>query len=1116
MIGLMDAKRIFLSVLTLCFVSFLSAQTVIPYAKHFDTIRTDKIQIKNKEFYSLNFGEDMPHTKRTGYPKLPQYTEFITVPVCDSIVISDIVLIKDTVYLDKNIPVEPAQKSLLKIVDDTAFYFDKAGYLYDGFNKSDYVSIKQTGSMGGYNTALLVINPVRYNPVKGIIETISEISFNISFVNQDATATAENIACTSQSVSSFVRQKSSGASTLDMKTTHPYKMVIVSDESFKQVLQPFVEFKQRQGFKIIQAYTSQTGKTKEEIYSYLKNLYFNATPADPAFDYLLIAGDTSVVPAFTGKYRVDNYPVHYTDLYYAEYTDDILPDVFYGRMSATDTLTLKNIIDKTIIYESYAFKSGDDFLKNSLLIAGKETGSNAPTMTNGQMNYAKNYLAGYTDTTVFYNPESASTASKQSIRSALNAGNSWVNYTGHCISQGWQIPVYYTADADTSLSNINKFGVFINNCCLAGKFDDSICFTESLLQAKDKGAAGAIGASDYTLWEEDYYWSVGNKSISVQPVYASGKNGMYDALFHSHGEPVNEWYTTLGQMFVAGNLAVMQNMSDYSDYYWEVYNLQGDPSLVPYTGKPLEMNVTLPEKIVLGEDSLCLSVPPYTYAALSRHDSLINVALADSLGHMVLDISRIVDTGKVCIMMTNQFYAPKTDYIQFVSPDTAFVALKNLRIIDAKTSQCADILVQGRTYRAEFEVVNSGKHLLKTDDNFIKFFSEKNLLFSEKNFFFSEKDFGKTISEENAFTFSVSEDVKDMDEVAMQFIIYVEGKCHRVQTERMLAASPQPCISSLSLARTLDGFKLGAVIMNVGRSETKEGLLTIDGFLDSDYVQENQKQVKKLGFRQKDTVFFDIIHSDNASKLVFNLTYEAGNQYIEKPYDIELNALSCDFENGLDTLMWDNGGEYPWTEDSSVSFSGNKSFRSSKKLTHGKKSRLYLKVNNSVSCNVSFFVKVSSEENYDRFRFFVDGKEYFSLSGEQSWVQKTTDISSGEHVLCFAYDKDYDISLGHDAAWIDRIALYAYSDSIVFSTEDLTGQSTVIFPNPSHGEVHIDALLQNSVIYIYDIAGRLVYVKHSELQGGVLDVSFLKSGTYNMVIKTSDNKIITEKLIIAG
>ena len=43
-----------------------------------------------------------------------------------------------------------------------------------------------------------------------------------------------------------------------------------------------------------------------------------------------------------------------------------------------------------------------------------------------------------------------------------------------------------------------------------------VCFGEGLLRANNKGAVGYIGGSNNTYWDEDFWWAVGNGSISRQ------------------------------------------------------------------------------------------------------------------------------------------------------------------------------------------------------------------------------------------------------------------------------------------------------------------------------------------------------------------------------------------------------------------------------------------------------------------------------------------------------------------------------------------------------------------------------------------------------------------------
>ena len=73
---------------------------------------------------------------------------------------------------------------------------------------------------------------------------------------------------------------------------------------------------------------------------------------------------------------------------------------------------------------------------------------------------------------------------------------------------------------------------------------------------------------------------------------------------------------------------------------------------------------------------------------------------------------------------------------------------------------------------------------------------------------------------------------------------------------------------------------------------------------------------------------------------------------------------------------------------------------------------------------LAFRRKVSSESNWDYLRFFADGVQKFSWSGEQDWGDVTcncADFGPGEHVFEWRYVKDGSVSRGSDCAWIDKV-----------------------------------------------------------------------------------------------
>ena len=72
---------------------------------------------------------------------------------------------------------------------------------------------------------------------------------------------------------------------------------------------------------------------------------------------------------------------------------------------------------------------------------------------------------------------------------------------------------------------------------------------------------------------------------------------------------------------------------------------------------------------------------------------------------------------------------------------------------------------------------------------------------------------------------------------------------------------------------------------------------------------------------------------------------------------------------------------------------------------------------------ISFDYKVSSEENYDKFIFRVDGGGALTVSGEHDWDTFTyTEVTPGTHTYSWEFSKDYSYSSGSDCVWIDNVS----------------------------------------------------------------------------------------------
>ena len=136
-----------------------------------------------------------------------------------------------------------------------------------------------------------------------------------------------------------------------------------------------------------------------------------------------------------------------------------------------------------------------------------------------------------------------------------------------------------------------------------------------------------------------------------------------------------------------------------------------------------------------------------------------------------------------------------------------------------------------------------------------------------------------------------------------------------------------------------------------------------------------------------------------------------------------VSPITEDFETGDFTAYpWQHGGDANWSIVSDIVFGGSYAAKSGL-ISHNQNCSIQVTLDIN-SENISFYRRVSSETNYDFLRFYIDGVERSSWSGEQDWAQEVFSITPGEHTFKWSYTKDGSASENSDCAWIDAIMLY--------------------------------------------------------------------------------------------
>ena len=591
------------------------------------------------------------HSREAGLPMLPQCRRLIAIDGNGDLRVNIEEQEWDTLFLSDIgcvLPVEPYGGARAKDTELTTTAADSLCYATDTLQGPQLLAITPLGLMRGTPIASLTITPVRYNPAKGFIAACRRMKATITTAG-DTKRTAGNPMLKAMPV--VMPDGGKEYVNTIVQDTMPLGYLVVSASRYRETLQPLLSWKRQEGYIVDELYFDQASNV--EVKDSLQRRYDNATADRPSPLFILIVGDMSDIALWTPRHIIPGLETHRTDFYYSEFTGDMLPDAMVGRISVHDTAELRHVVEKTLAYERGAI-ADTTALRRSLLVAGVEETAPAPALTNGQVDFIKQLLMDHDtthDTACFYNP--ASGDSREEILDVLRDGVALVNYTAHCNSRGWRNPMFYSNEINSSNVVDSHLFIAVNNCCRSNDVAAE-CFGEMLLRKPGGGAVAAIGATNETLWEEDYYWSTGFAATTPEAKSEGGHAGAFERILHPYQQQPSEQAWTAGQMLLAGNSAVEASGSPYAAFYWEIYLLLGDPSLMPLIGPLHSMSLDC-DSIRRGDISVPLHGTPWARVAATCGDTLMGLCTLDAAGEATMRLRKPV-TSTIRITATRQFH----------------------------------------------------------------------------------------------------------------------------------------------------------------------------------------------------------------------------------------------------------------------------------------------------------------------------------------------------------------------------------------------------------------------------------------------------------------------------
>ncbi len=1086
-----------------------------------------------------------------GNPNIPVISKLIEVPQDAKVKINivsydeQIINLADHGIVNKIIP---AQRSIFKNEDpiDVPFAYNKDVYKKDGFVNTTIATYEESGMLRATRIGRLEISPIQYNPAKNEIRVLNNLVVEIEFVGANLSKTQ---ALKTKYASPYFNNIYDGqllnytkvdSKELVQATTH---LVIVSDRMFEAQLAEFIAWKEFKGFDVTVGYTDVIGTTNATIKAYLQDIYEGSDP----MEFVLFVGDIQQVPEWT-----DN---EHTDLRYCEYTGDNIPEVYYGRFSAQTTEQLQPQIDKTLLYEKYEM-SDPSYLSEVFLVAGDDSGFEM-VHGNGAIWYADNYYMtaenGVNAHTYLQPLDNAEVSNI--IFEDMNAGLAFANYTAHCSSAGWATPSFSTSDVK-NLTNDGKYGLWIGNCCQSVEFFQDECFGEAALRQANGGAIGDIGGSNSTQWDEDYWWGVGMGSPVAEPAYENFGLGAYDGVMHTQANETSTstWYSAQGQINVCGNLAVEASTSESKQYYWEIYHLMGDPTLMNYIGVPNTIAYELaPAVLMIGSSSTEISTVPYGYIAVHQGGNRICVAMADESGDATLDFSSPIVGGDVTLVITAQNKQPLITTITPLALNEPYVVISSYTPDNLNYNSNANINAVFENLAADYDASNVVA-TLTTSDSYITIIDGTENIGAITG--------AGTINITDAFEISFANNVPDQYEAELTVTITGSPDYEWISTINVTANAPAFAITEMTLSNDDNGngrldpgesADLTFTTSNTGHANATDVLASLIDNSDELTINTDEQSVTINTDGTTDVVFNVTASSSTVEGTLVNLTMNLNKD------DIYTNSFDSELIIGQAPIVvigegTETASDYPFN----TYYNNNKtqmlylgSEIGSKGIVNIDKIAFdYSELGspNQITNLSVKFLETNSTELGTSYEGMTDATEVlsaptFDMPSATGWFEFDTDNfefnTSNNLIVEITWGPvDYSSTYKLNCTSSDFTSVaYGYDDDEIPPTYDsntkVRPNTTLmltppavnvvenieakfnIYPNPSTGIFNIDLPDNKEVINIsvIDITGKVILNKSVKENSTSIDLSGNSQGVY--IIKFQlDEETINQKIIV--
>jgi len=677
------------------------------------------------------------------------------------------------------------------------------------------------------------------------------------------------------------------------------------------------------------------------------------------------------------------------------------------------------------------------------------------------------------------------------IISAMNSGHGFLHHVGHANS-GFMMGLYTSDITNSNFSQLNgithNYALVYSHGCICGAFDDDDCISETMVTI-DNCAVAVFTNSRYG-WFNEGQTEGPSQHLHREFVDAIYTDGMYQA---GVAEVISKIETA----------PWVENPDEYEPgaQRWVFYdhNVMTDPALPIWTTNPFDITTNYDDVLPFGaEYSVTVSsakgfLENYTCAVI-QNSQIVGKAYSDASGQAVIDIDfDVAVIGEAILIVSGYNILPHQYDITIEEATGVVLSMPSVSYTDDNNN----LPDYDETLGLNIVVENYGQQdasnvtltLSTTDENLTVVNAIDNL---------------GTIAASGSITSTDLQIETDyvVDQYAAELNLLIESDEYTTsKTIHVVINAPEihyDLITVTEVSGDGDGVVEPGETGNIVFNFTNNGHAitpNITGLLNTTdnnvtIITESQS----IGQINADASFFVSTNFDISSAAQIGdfvtITCSAQAAPYSKSVEVSfyLGDATEDFETG-DFLKfdWVLDGDVDWQITSDYVNQGAFSAKSGD-ITDNQTTSFMIEIETLNDGEISFFKKVSSEDDYDYFKFFIDGELEGSWSGNVDWSQETFAVPAGQHSFMWSYNKDGSVASGDDCAWIDDIVFPPFGSAQIVAQQQAIVANNVnlsVYPVPFTNVVNFvfsSTKNQEYRLEIYDISGRNIFAKTSSAQ----------------------------------